>query len=426
MKLRFLPLLALLLLPLMAQAKLQTLDRIVAVVNSDVITQSQLDQQLGRIKQRMQRQQQPLPPGDILKQQVLEHAIVTSIQLQLAKRAGIKIDDTRLHNILSDIAQRNQLTLEQFANKIRAEGSDWQAFRERIRRQTAISQLRHMQVGKRVHVSEREIDQFLKSAQGKKLFSYDLHLAHIIIQVPSKASPDEIDQAHQQAQQLADKLQQGASFTQAAIHYSDAADALKGGDLGWRPASQLPGLYTQASGQLQPGEVSQPLKAGNGFHIVKLLGRRGNSGKQVITQYKVRHILIESNTLRSPAEAKALAQKLHDQIAAGASFAKLAKQYSDDPGSGAKGGELGWVSKGQMVPSFEDAMLNTPEGKLSPVFHSQYGWHFLEVEASRQADMSDEYRRMQAANALRQRYYEQQLQLWLRKIRAEAYVDIRL
>jgi peptidyl-prolyl cis-trans isomerase SurA len=425
MKLRLLPLLTLLLLPLMAHARLEVLDRIVAVVNDSVITQSQLDARLNTIKQQITSEQQPLPPADILRQQVLNHMILADIQLQLASRAGIKIDDSTLDQTLADIAMQNHMTLAQFAKKIREDGQNWVDFREQIRQQMAIARLRQGEVGKQVHVSDREIDQFMKSAMGKKLFSYDLHVAHILIHIPDKATPAMVEAARKKADDVEKQLRQGANFTQMAIRYSNAEDALKGGDLGWHQAGELPTLYTQACEGLSPGDISPVLKAGNGFHILKLIDRRGNSGKQILKQYKVRQILITSDALHTPAQAKALAEQLRQEVLDGKSFADLARQYSADPGSASQGGELGWVDSGEMVPSFGAAMKNTPVGKLSPVFHSRYGWHFLEVEATRDADMSAQYRRMQAADALHKRYYDEQLQLWLQKIRSEAYVDIR-
>lgn len=425
MRLFLLPLLALLLLPTLALAKVQMLDRIVAVVNDGVITQSQLDERLNNIRQQSAAAQQQLPPADVLQQQVLKQMIMHDIQLQLAKRAGIKIDDQTLNNSLIKIAKSNHLTLSEFAAKVRGEGMDWSAFRRNIRDQVAIGRLRQSEVGRQVHVSDSEIDQFLASALGKKLFSYDLHLKHIVIPVSAQASAKQVDAAQKTADKVEALLKKGANFSELAMRYSGAEDALKGGDLGWRHASALPSLYTQAAADLSAGAVSQPLKAGNGFHIIKLVERRGNSGKQIVKQYQVRHILIKSSKLRTPAEAQALAQKLHNEVKNGKSFAKLAKEFSDDPGSGAQGGKLGWVSPGQMVPSFDKEMQTTPVGTLSPVFHSRYGWHFLEVDATRNADMSKQYKRTMAANALHQRYFEEQLQLWLQKIRAEAYVDIR-
>lgn len=423
---RLLVLLFVLLAPLAVNAKPVVLERIVAVVNDSVITQSQLDERITEIRQQLASEKQVAPPEDILRQQVLESMILNDIQLQLATRAGINVDDASLNDALTGIATRNHVTLAQFADKIRAEGIDWPSFREQIREQLAINQLRQGEVARRVHISDKEIDQFLQSAQGKKLFSYDLHLAHILIQVPDNASKEQLDAAQAKADDIEKQLAQGADFSQLAIRYSNAEDALTGGDLGWRPASELPTLFTQACENLAPGQTSQPLRAGNGFHIVKLVGRRGNDGAKVVKQYQVRHILIQSDTLRSPEQARDLAEKLRQDVLAGQSFADLARQYSADPGSAAQGGELGWVSPGDMVPAFDKTMQDTPIGKISPVFHTQYGWHFLEVEATRDTDMSKQYQRNQAASALHARYYDEQLQLWLRKIRSEAYVDIRL
>lgn len=412
-------------IPLAVLAKPEPLDRIVAVVNDGVITEHQLDDKLADIRRQMADAQQPEPPADILRQQVLEHTILNTIQLQLARQGGIRIDDGSLNDALVDIAAQNHMTLAQFADHVRNTGEDWASFREQVRDEITLSQLRQMEVARRVHVSDREIDQFLQSASGKKLFSYDLHLAHILIQIPDQASKDDIAKAEKTASDVVKQARAGADFSQLAARYSNAENALKGGDLGWRPASELPTLFTQSSESMKPGDVSEPLRAGNGFHIIKLLERRGNSGTHLVKQYQTRHLLIQSDALRTPAQAKALAEKLRGEVLAGKSFADLARQYSGDPGSASRGGELGWVTPGDMVPAFDQLMQKTPVGQLSPVFQTKFGYHFLEVEAVREADLSRAYQRDQAADALQRRYYDEQLQLWLRKIRAEAYVDIR-
>lgn len=412
--------------PLLAQAKPQLLDRIVAVVDDNVITQVQLDERVTEFSQQIAQGQGRMPPKDIMQKQVLEHMVLDSIQMQLASRAGIKIDDNALNTALTDIARRNDMSLEAFANQIRSEGTKWSEFREQIRKQIAIGHLRQSEVGRRVHVSEREIDQFLVSANAKALFSYDLHLANIVIQLPEKPSKEDIDAKKQLAKQIVDELEQGADFASTAVRYSNAENALNGGDLDWRPANELPTLYTQAAETLKVGDVSQPLMAGNGFHIIKLVDQRGNSGKQMVTQYHVRHILIKTAPGRNNDQAQALATKLRQQAANGADFAELAREYSSDPGTASQGGSLGWVEEGDMVPTFENAMKTTPIGQFSPVFQTRFGWHFLQVQEQREADVSDEFRRMQAAEALHSRYFDEQLQLWLRKIRTEAYVDIRL
>lgn len=415
-----------LLLPITGHAEPQVLDRIVAVVNNNAITQSQLTHRVMKLRKSMATHNQPLPPADILKNRVLQHMIMTRIQLQLAQRGGIKIDNTTLNDSIKRIANHNKMTLAQFADKIRSEGTSWTDFRDEIRRQLTLTRLQRAQVGKMVHVTDQEINQFLQSAEAKKLFSYDLHLAHIFLRIPNRANEEQRDTAQKQAASIEKQLKNGANFKQLAIRYSDASDALKGGDLGWKPASALPTLFTKVADQLSPGDTSNPLTAGNGLHIIKLIDRRGNGSNQIITQYKVRHILIDSNKLRTPEQAEALAKRLHQKILDGASFATIAKEYSTDPGSASKGGDLGWVNPGQMVPAFEDMMKQTQVGKLSPVFQTQFGWHILQVEATRQTNMSEQYRHRQARRALHDRYYQEQLQLWMQKIRSEAYVDVRL
>ncbi|MDX1804961.1 MAG: peptidylprolyl isomerase [Alcanivorax sp.] len=413
-------------LPLVAQAKVQMLDRIVAVVNDGAIMASELDDRVADIAQQIEQSGQQLPPPAIMREQVLNRMILERIQLQLADRAGIKVDDTSLNQALTGIARQNQMTLEEFSKRIRAEGQDWSQFREHIRQQMAISRLQQRSVGPRIHITDREVDRFLNSEMGKKMFQADFHLGHILVRVPAKASPGDIQTAKAKADKLVKKLHGGANFRDLAISDSDGPKALDGGDLGWRPAAQWPSLFSQAAIKLKKGEIAGPLRSGAGFHILKLIDRRGGAQK-VVTQYKVRHILIKSDALTTPEQAHQRAQSVHDRIASGKlDFAKAAEQYSDDPGSARNGGELGWVSKGQMVPEFEDMMLHTPQGKLSPVFETQFGWHFLEVEGKRNADMSDEYRRTEARHALQKRRYEEELDNWIQEQRSDAYVDIRL
>lgn len=416
----------LMLMPLASNAKVEMLDRIVAVVNDGAIMASELDERINIIALQFQEKGQQLPPPAIMREQVLDRMILERVQLQLADRAGIKVDEATLNQALAGIARQNGMTLEGFAAALQQDGYDWPQFREQIRDDMIISRLQQRSVASRIRVTDREVDRFLESEMGKQMFQEDFHLGHILVRVPSGATPEEVQAATSKVEDIEKRLQQGEDFQQLAISNSDGPKALEGGDLGWRQAAQWPSLFSEAALNLEKGEVSAPIRSGAGFHILKMIDRRGGAEK-VVTQYQVRHILIKTDALTSNEQALAQANRLHDRIASGeAEFATVAAEYSDDPGSARNGGELGWVSQGEMVPEFEDMMLNTPQGELSPVFETQFGWHFLRVDAMRDADMSEEFRRMQAMQAMQKRRFEEELEIWVQEQRSEAYVDVRL
>lgn len=416
----------LLLMPLASNAKVEMLDRIVAVVNDGAIMASELDERINLIALQFQEKGQQLPPPAVMREQVLDRMILERVQLQLAERGGIKVDEASLNQALAGIARQNNMTLEDFASALQQDGYDWPQFREQIREDMIISRLQQRSVASRIRVTDREVDRFLESEMGKQMFEEDFHLGHILVRVPAGATPEEVQAATSKVSDIEQRLQQGEDFNQLAITQSDGPKALEGGDLGWRPAAQWPTLFSEAALTLDKGEISAPIRSGAGFHILKMMDRRGGAEK-VVTQYQVRHVLIKTDALTSNEQAQALASRLHDRIASGAAeFATVAAEHSDDPGSARNGGELGWVSRGEMVPEFEDMMLNTPQGELSPVFETQFGWHFLRVDASRDADMSEEFRRMQAMQALQKRRFEEELETWVQEQRSESYVDVRL
>lgn len=416
-----------LLAPALASAgKMKMLDNIAAVVNDTVIMSSELDRRVEDVFKNIRAEDGQAPPAEIVRTQVLDRLIEEKLQLELAERMGIRIDDTSLNDALVNIARQNNMTLEQFAEQIRSEGLDWAQFRQQIRNDIVINQVRQRQVGRRVRITDREVDRFLSSEQGKRLFESEFRLGHILIQIPDGATPSQIQAAEKEANGVLSKIKKGVEFSQMAISHSDDPYALKGGDLGWRPAAQWPSLFSDKAIDMQAGDIAGPLRSGNGFHILKMIDRKGDVAK-IVEQYHARHILLKPSTIRSADASRELARSLHARInEGGESMEKLAREYSDDPGSARSGGELGWISAGEMVPEFEQQMMTTPVGQLSAVFETQYGWHFLRVDDTRSADMSDEFRRIKARNALQQRRYSEEVQTWLREIREEAYVDIRI
>lgn len=410
-----------------AQAQVRILDRIVAVVNDGAIMESELQSRVAAIVGQFEADNRPLPPAQVLREQVLDRMVIERIQLQLAERSGIRVDDGSLNQALTGIAQQNNMDLEQFANMVRADGYSWAEFREQVRDDMVISRLQQRSVSSRVRITDREVDRFLSSDLGRRMFAADFHLGHILVQVPSGASPDQIEQARNKADGIVQRLRGGADFAETAVEQSDGPQALEGGDLGWRPAAQWPTLFAETAIDMQPGDISEPLRSGAGYHILKMIERRGGGGEHVVTQYRVRHVLIQSDALTTEDQARAEAQRLHQQVISGSiSLADVAREHSDDPGSRNQGGELGWVTPGQMVPEFEQMMESTPVGQVSPVFQTQFGYHFLLVEEQREADMSDEFRQMRARQALQKQRFDEELQTWLQEKRAEAYVDIRL
>lgn len=408
-----------------AQAQVQSLDRVVAIVDNDVIMYSQLDQRLNEVEQTLNKRGGQLPPQDVLQQQVLERLIVENLQLQIGDRSGIRITDEELNQAMASIAQRNNLTLDQFRAALARDGLSYEQAREQIRREMVISRVRQRRVAERIQVTDQEVNNFLASDLGQMQLAEEYRLANILIPVPDAASPDQIRAAAQKTAEVYDKLRAGADFAQMAIANSGSENALEGGDIGWRKGAQLPPAFAELIRSLSVGDITEPLRTPGGFMIVKLQEKRGGD-TQMRDEVHVRHILIKPNAIRSEAETQRLVERLHQRILAGEDFAELAKSFSEDPGSALNGGDLNWIDPNSLVPEFREVMAKTPSGQLSEPFKSPYGWHVLEVLGRRATDSSDQFRKQQAMNALRNRKYDEELQAWLRQIRDEAYVEIKL
>ncbi len=415
---------ALCLAPSVLYAAIQPLDRIAVIVNDDIIMQSQVQQAIDSAIRNLQQRNQPMPPKKVLIQQVVESLIMESLQLQIAERGGIRVDDTSLNEAISRIAAQNNMTLEQFQQAIIAEGSDYAATREQIRRELLTTRARQGSVGPRIQITDQEIDNFLDSAEGKALLASKFHIAHILVKPDNNTQPAR-QKAKKQAQALYQQLQSGADFVALAKQHSDGPNAEQGGSMGWRDESQLPSLFKNTVKTLNDGEVSEPIASSNGFHLVKLLEKRG--GTSIIQdQTQVRHILIQPNEIRSERQAEEMIYDLFTRIQSGEDFAELARLYSADPGSRAKGGELGWITPAGLVPSFVKVMKETPVDGISAPFKSRYGWHILEVQGRRQQDIGAEAARQQAREVIYRRKFNEELQLWLREIRNDAFVDIKI
>lgn len=402
------------------------LDRVVAVVNNDVITELELYSEVRIIKNQLRQQKTRMPSDAILKKQLLERMILRKIQLQLADRVHLRVDDEMLNRTLDNIASQNSLTLSSLRETLEKEGTDFTQFRENIRKEVIINQLQKRQVQNRINVTKQEVERFLKNVELRGSKGTEYHIGHILVAIPEAASSEQISQAREKASNIIKKLNEGADFKQTAIAMSDGQQALEGGDIGWRRFEALPTLFSSWVNGQSVGNVSQEIRSPSGFHIIKLLGKRENDQQHVVTQTHARHILIRTGEFSSVNEARNRAAKLRERIVAGEDFAKLARTYSDDPGSSTNGGDLGWVSPGEMVPPFEQAFGVLEKNQLSEPVQTRYGWHIIEVLGKRTHDNTDSIKRKKAQETIRARKIEPALQSWLRRLRSEAFVENRL
>ncbi|HEY5717677.1 MAG TPA: peptidylprolyl isomerase [Motiliproteus sp.] len=408
-----------------AQAAEQFLDRVVAIVNNQVIMQSELERRSAVIRQQLQERNTRLPADAEFQQQVLDKMINDLLQQQQGEQHGLRINDADLNRTLERIADSNGMNLEQFKQQLETGGQDYREVREQIRSEMLITQVRERLVNQRIQITDQEVDNYLASDQGRRSAEPDVHLAHIMIPIAERGTPADIQAASDQAQRIYQALLQGADFAQQAVAYSKGASALDGGDIGWRNRSELPEKLAAAVVDMQPGTITTPFRLGGGFHLIKMLDQRGGS-VQLIKQTRVRHILIKTSEIRDTEQAKALIEDLYQRIRNGEPFDELAKRYSDDPGSGSEGGSLGWATPGQMVPSFETTMSNTAVGELSQPFESPFGWHILEVLERRDQDFGERIRTNQARETIRKRKFSEESANWMRELRAQAYIESKL
>ncbi|MDR2450804.1 MAG: peptidylprolyl isomerase [Candidatus Accumulibacter sp.] len=401
-------------------------DRIVAVVNDDVITLNELRQRLDTVLEQLRRQGTPLPPRDVLEQQMLERMVMEKVQIQHARDIGVHVDDAQLDQAIQRIAAQNELSMTRFRQILERDGVPFARFRENIRDEMIIARVREREVDGRIHISEAEIDHYLQSEAGKEDMAEEFEVAHILLRSPESASPEQVVELKAKADDVHQRAAQGENFPQLAAAYSDAPDGLSGGSLGWRSLDRLPSIFAEAVAELKAGEVAPLLRSPNGFHVVKLLDRRGGQqGAQAVRQTHARHILIRVDELLSDSEALHKAEGLHDRIAHGEDFAELARLQSQD-GSAAKGGDLGWLYPGDTVPEFERAMDALEPGKLSRPVKTPFGYHLIEVLDRRVQEASPDRLRNAARQALRERKLDEAYQDWLRQTRDSAHVELKL
>ncbi|MCC6302857.1 MAG: peptidylprolyl isomerase [Gammaproteobacteria bacterium] len=403
----------------------QIIDRIVAVVDNDVITESELSDRIATVKLQLRRQGMQPPSGPTLQKQILERAVLERIQLQLAESNGIRVDDETLNQAISGIASQNNMSLEEFRDALQNDGFDFVKFREDIRKEITLRRLRQQYVDSRITITDQEVDSFLATQRRQGNGSDEYHIGHILIALPEAATPERIQQVQTRADDILSQLRSGADFHQIAISSSDGQQALNGGDLGWRKAGELPTLFAELVPNMKPGEISNLIRSPSGFHIIELFDHR--TGQQhIVTQTLARHILVRLSALTTDGKAKEILADAKRRIAAGEDFATLARNISEDKASASNGGDLGWVEPGQMIPDFEAAMDRLSPGEISDPVKTRFGWHLIQVEDRREYDDTEEFTRDKARDAIYQRRIEEGTEEWLRRLRDEAYVEYRL
>ena len=406
-------------------SKIELIDRVVAVVDSGVIMESQLNSRVEEILIRLKSDTTELPPINLLEEQVLDRLIIEEIQLQLADRAGIKISDSELNQTLSRVSSQNNLSLEDFRLKLEAEGTSYKSFRDTIKKELIIQRVQRGRVGGKVDISEQEIENFINSEEGKSQLAEQYNVQHILLSVKSGSTEQQIEKIRNEANNLITRLEGDESFEKLATSYSSGQEALEGGFLGWRTSAELPSLFANVVTELKVGEVAQPLRSGAGFHILKLTDKRGNTVK-FLDQTLARHILVQPSEIRTENQAEELINDIYERLTNGEDFKQLARQFSEDPGSKMDGGELGWSNPGDYDPIFEKTLNATEIGKISEPVQSSFGWHIIEAMDRRNEDVSQEEQKNRAYQIIFKRKFEQELQSTLIELRAEAYVDIKL
>ncbi len=398
-------------------------DRIIAVVNDEVITLNELRQRLDSVVSQLRRQGTPLPPADVLEKQMLERMVVDKVQVQFAKDNGIRIDDGQLDMALNRIAANNKMTLSQFRQTLEKDGVSFLKFREEIRQEIMMARLKEREVDAKLLISEGEIDNYL-AGDGAGGSAEEFQVAHILVRAPESASPEQLQKLKAKTEQILDRLKRGEDFAQVAAAYSDAPDALQGGNLGFRSLNRMPNIFAEAVQKMQPNQLSPVIRSPNGFHIIKLVAKKGGASIPAVQQTHARHILIKVNEVVSEAEAKRKLQAVKERLDHGGDFAELARLYSQD-GSAPKGGDLGWLYPGDTVPEFERGMDALKVGEISQPIQSMFGWHLIQVLDRRVQDVSDDRKRALARNTLRERKSDEAYQDWLRQLRDRAYVEYR-
>jgi peptidyl-prolyl cis-trans isomerase SurA len=405
--------------------RVELIDRIVAIVNKEVITQYELAERMNRVRKDLERRGTSLPDRGEIERQVLERLIIEKVQLQFARETGVRVDDLELDRTVSRVAEGNKLSLTEFRKTLERDAINFDGFREELRNEILMNRLRDREVTAKITVSESEIENLLLEQGERKDIATEYNIAHILVRVPEQASPEQLEARRARAEEAVRRLKDGAEFAQVAATYSDAPDSLQGGVLGWRSQQRLPELYVETLAPLKPGDISGVFRSPAGFHVLKLLELRGAGAPLLVEQAHVRHILVRTNELVSEDEAKRKLLSLRERIVNGVNFAELARLNSDD-GSASRGGDLGWIYPGDTVAEFERAFTELKPMDVSQPVKTPFGWHLIQVLERRTADMSSERKRLEARKALLDRKGDEAYQEWLRQLRDRAYVEMRL
>jgi peptidyl-prolyl cis-trans isomerase SurA len=403
------------------------LDRIVAVVGDGVILKSQLDAETERVVARLRERKTELPPSGVLRQQILERLITQEVQLQRADRVGLRVSDEMLNDSLEEIAQRNNIAFSQLPDALKAQGIDYRDFRDEMRRDITMQMLRQRDVLARINISPRELDQFIARQERLPDPNAQYNLSHILVSVPTAASAEQVAARETRAQEAYDKLQSGTDFAQVAIAYSDSATNVEGGSLGWRKGAELPSIIAETIPSMKSGETTKPLRTPSGFHIFRLNEIRGGEQQAVVAQVHARHILLRTNDLEDDATVRQRLEKIRERVLVNKEdFGAIAAVTSQDTGSAAENGDLGWAGPGTFVPEFEQQLDSLSENEISKPFQTKYGWHLVQLLGRRMHDATDDVRRQRAYAALREAKAEEETELWIRRLRNDAYVETRL
>jgi peptidyl-prolyl cis-trans isomerase SurA len=400
------------------------LDRIVAVVDNNVITASELNDQIATIRLQLRQQNMQMPSSQTLHKQVLERAILEQIQLQLAETNGIRIDDESLNQTISSIASQNNMTLDQFREALQNDGYDFAKFRENTRKEIILRRLRQQYVDNRVMITEQEVENFLATQRRQGNGSDEYHLGHILVALPDAATAEQVQRAQDKANEILTQLKEGEDFNQIAVSSSDGQQALSGGDLGWRKVGELPTLFAELVPRMKPGDLSNLIRSPSGFHIIKLFDNR-TGAQHIVTQTRARHILIRTSALITDQKAEEMLIDIKRRIATGEDFAVLAQDISEDKATASSGGDLGWVEPGEMIPDFEKTMDKLMPGSISDPVKTRFGWHLIEVLERRKHDDTEDFTRDNARDVIYRRKIEEGTEEWLRRLRDEAYVEYR-
>ena len=401
------------------------LNRIVAIVNEDIIMASELENATREIVKQLNEKGTPIPEQAVLEKGVLEKLVMESLQLQIAKTNGITIDDSLLNSEIKSLAEKNGVSLTEFREILQRDGYSYEAFRETMRKQLTIMQVRRQMVSSRIKINDQEIDNLLATLKASGKGGVEYHLGHILIAIPEAASPAEVQATKVRANNALRRLRSGANFAEVAIVESDSQTALEGGDIGWRNLGQLPSMFLDTVKTMQVGDISDLIRSSGSFHIIKLLDKRGDE-RHFVEQTKARHILITPDEVNTDEEVKTRIEQLEIRLRGGEDFATLALANSQDTLSAAKGGDLGWINQGDTVGEFEEAMNNLAPGEISNPVKSEFGWHLIQVQERRTHDSTDEYERSRVKKLIRSRKYDEELILWLRRLRDESYVEYRI